>query len=1194
MTDEILNIKDVIKDERFQSASPEKQDTAIGKWAQLANEEGRKQFGDAWSPQELIAKIQDSGVIQKAKTTDFIGNELTESIIDPLRDIGGGFFDIFESGIVTANTFIGDPDVSEALSKTKEQVVDADRQVELSDKHVSDIFSTDLDDIAGGVDKLNAGIANGAASLSLLVASNGIAGKSGALLMGLLLNTSESVKNQKNAGATDTEAITRGLPAGMGKAALDVFSFNRITSRLPGSVKGKIFSILGNSLLEGSTETAQEVIDVLALVPGDVKDEQLNRIKSVEDLFDVFAPSAVLGGTVGTLSGTGQDNVDVNEENAGSISSDVLQQDQQITDFDQQQDQVTSVVGKEALESNEFTADSKIKQDAINARSFKDIYEPAASVEPDSSPIVDTGLVLKNETILQKFSRKILDANERIKVVQNEIEQLDGNIREESDVFMAKRLSNKRVSARVDHIEKTRLEPFTKKIAKLKVSIEDVDLFAHAKHAQERNAEMGGDGLSGMTNVQAQQVLSRFENEGKTPNLESLHQDLSGIIDEHLDYQTSSGILSQEESDALRSNYQFYVPLGREMQEFSSRGGFKSKDVRTKGIFRAKGSTRQVLPITAQVFNKISKGIELAETNIVGNAMASLVKENPASNIWTIESPKAIGTRFGKDGEIIRAQPKNNQFSFFENGKQKLITINDPLILRALKNEGLSKSIPILRGIISLQSKLITAYDLTFAVRNPQRDVSEAIINLQEIRELQLNEEQSKSFTRDIVKSIPSIGKGLFKHLRGKSNKWSEAITQFQLDGGQSGSFWLEDVKQLNKRLLKFERQYKRQGFKQLLNVPGNALDFIKTINEVAENSTRVAVYDGLVKRGVSRSKSAFIAGEITIDFNRQGELGPLLKSLYLFINPSIQGTARVSRAFGKSNRVRAAAGALTVAGFMRTYLSMMLDEEADEAIFDYTKNTSITFPIPGADTSATLVYLPYGYNSFFALGSNLAYLSAGKKTKGEVLKDTALAAMDSINPLGGSRLSYTNAAPSIIKPLVEIEKNEGWHGGPIYPSNRSFKAKQPDSENYWKSVGDFSKFTAKWMALISATEQNPKGFIDVSPESIEYAVAQYGGNVGRGIANTLNTSASLLQDNELPKSSHVPFLREILRDIDVKRYKRNLLEEMYDQSRITKFSDREIKQFNEAIQFVIKRDNSTRKILLKKKKEFEKNQKDL
>jgi len=838
-----------------------------------------------------------------------------------------------------------------------------------------------------------------------------------------------------------------------------------------------------------------------------------------------------------------------------------------------------------------------IDRSAIDAPSFKETIgnQEQDIIGQSKQEFENAGInfIIRPESFSRKAFKNFVDHTIRIADAQKQIEEQGGFVSLKTDVYKQKRLSTRRIAARINWFERNVMKPFVSVLSSSNVTSEQLDLYRHAKHASERNEAMGFDGASGMTNEQSEKILGEFSSD-ENVSLNVLSSRLDAIVDSILEYQVKSGILSPEQRQQISQKYEFYSPLGREFEEFASTGGVtgKGSGVLGTGIYRAKGNVElKVLPITAQIMAKAQGIIEQVETNLLVKTLAQLVRDNPSSNIWSIKSRKAIGKTFGEDGEIIFAKPDDNEIGFREDGKQKFIAIHDLALKKAMTSEDLSKSVPIFRGILQFQSKMITAWDITFGKRNFERGLGEALINVQEIRQLELTKDEAKGLTREVLKNTPSAVLGYLRFLNGKPSKWSDIVQDFQFEGGESGAFWLQDIKRLNKALKKHEKRFSRQGFKKLQNAPSLALEFINDLNTAAENASRVALYDSLVKRGVPKKQAAFIVGELTVDFQRQGEYGPTIKSLWLFINPAIQGPVRFGRALVKSNRARAAVGGLFIAGVLRAHLAQLIDSDEDDATYDYKKNTSINLPT-GFGEGVTIVNLPYGANAFFAAGQYAAYYSMGKITADEAMQKTVLAGMDSFNPLGGSRLSFTNLAPTPIQPPLEIQQNEAWHGGPVYPEEHSFEVQKPNHQQYWDSVSDSSRIITRWLALASATDKHPNGLIDISPEWIDYFVTQYGGGVARGIQNTYDTAYSIFTDQGLPKSSHIPFLREIISDIDIHRYNRNLVFEMMDESRIVKFDKLQTERFNRAVKSAASSgDKIDSKWMKRTKEQFNKNQ---
>ena len=61
----------------------------------------------------------------------------------------------------------------------------------------------------------------------------------------------------------------------------------------------------------------------------------------------------------------------------------------------------------------------------------------------------------------------------------------------------------------------------------------------------------------------------------------------------------------------------------------------------------------------------------------------------------------------------------------------------------------------------------------------------------------------------------------------------------------------------------------------------------------------------------------ASIAKNITVNFNRKGNLTPPINALYMFFNASVQGTARLAQSVLTSKTAAAAVGGIAIMGFL-------------------------------------------------------------------------------------------------------------------------------------------------------------------------------------------------------------------------------------------------------------------------------------
>ena len=127
-----------------------------------------------------------------------------------------------------------------------------------------------------------------------------------------------------------------------------------------------------------------------------------------------------------------------------------------------------------------------------------------------------------------------------------------------------------------------------------------------------------------------------------------------------------------------------------------------------------------------------------------------------------------------------------------------------------------------------------------------------------------------------------------------------------------------------------------------------------------------------MVEAGHSDAVAARAAGDVTVNFNRKGELTPTLGGLYLFFNPSIRAQSDVG-CDGKGahrGQAMALAGSLTLLALTLAELARGgddADEEAWKRIPGYVKDRNMVIKM--GDIQGTIP-IPYGYGAFWSLGN--------------------------------------------------------------------------------------------------------------------------------------------------------------------------------------------------------------------------------
>ncbi|CAB5220280.1 hypothetical protein UFOVP236_17 [uncultured Caudovirales phage] len=317
-------------------------------------------------------------------------------------------------------------------------------------------------------------------------------------------------------------------------------------------------------------------------------------------------------------------------------------------------------------------------------------------------------------------------------------------------------------------------------------------------------------------------------------------------------------------------------------------------------------------------------------------------------------------------------------------------------------------------------------------------------------------------------------------------------------------------------------------------------LKFMELMTVPMEMAPRLAAYTVLTQQeGWTSKKSADYAGRVTVDFNMRGAYEPV-RTLYLFFNPAIQGTAQMFE-LAKKNPARMAAlgGALMSAGFIISAMTRAAGDD-DEYKKKSGKNVLDDIPVYKRATSVIInpnekwgaAPLPYGWNVFYAAGAFMADSVYGDTPMATTLKRIFNAAFDAYSPVGGSGFDALKIGedpfgeakklltPTLITPPMQWEMNKNRFGGPIHPdAGMTGREGFSDTTNAFSSVNPMSKKFTEWLQESTGGNRfNQKG-IDISPALIDHMVQGY----APGLASEMYKAAG----NQMRKEMGLDIPRE-------------------------------------------------------------------
>jgi hypothetical protein len=832
---------------------------------------------------------------------------------------------------------------------------------------------------------------------------------------------------------------------------------------------------------------------------------------------------------------------------------------------------------------------------------------------------------LKEETWFDKFATAVQNRFRRLGQTQKALEKSGVEILDEINAEVANELTVGRAKAKLDRLEneivKSKAEGEKALLERAKeegVDVEDLGLYMYAKHAPERNAKVAADrreeynaekekieerrkeideikdpaekarqearlnakekeldemlmddGASGMTNQQAKEILQEYELTGKTAVLEKYANEFrEKVIDKNLEELKDSGLITEETYNEIKSGYKYYVPLlvGEKM-EGKILGKGKSTDLKGKDIHRAKGSNlysadQRVNPVLAALFNN-QKTIIRAEQNRTNQTFMRFA-EKVGDPIFKVRKPE-YNVKVNQNGEVEYVyrnyDPKlsENSIELKIDGKPVLIEISDPALLRAMKGTGVANGVPILQSINSFLRNVNTAFNPEFILSNFQRDIQTALGNL--------SAENIDKIKRNTIKNIPNAAKGIWQNERGKKGEWSDIVQEFKDEGGDIS--WLQ-IGDINEYASKIEKKINRYNSNKTadnaVNMFNSIVDYYISASKIAEISTRVAAYKAARDAGVSPMKAAHLAKNLTVNFEKKGNLGAAMDSLYLFANAGIQGSARMLLSLGKSKKTQALVASGVAGSVMMNYLNSLINEEEYDKIDDVVKERNIIIMKPDGDYIK--MPLPYGYNVFKVMGDSIYEMISGKKDVPEGIKKIFLSISNAFNPLSSPTLSQM-ISPTITDPLVQLSENKNWRGAPIIPETKGFQPGTKESSKYFSSVRPSSKAVTDWLNDVTGGTKTEAGYIDISPEILDHFIDFMGGGLSRFVMNVLNGTYEFAK-GDIPKVSNIPFARTFYGEPSEYRDTK-IIYEMLDNSYKKLYSKDELAKFKKSIQNAIK-----------------------
>ena len=766
----------------------------------------------------------------------------------------------------------------------------------------------------------------------------------------------------------------------------------------------------------------------------------------------------------------------------------------------------------------------------------KEMQKPALSKQrldrlasPSLENVTDyskTKKLLKN-----KWTTKLREwGQDRMIRVKKLVESPDIKVSDKTDPYLAETLFHGRVASRMEDIKKKVkvIDADIVKTAKtLKVKsgalLENVNKYLVAKHAPERNLQLG-ENAAGITTKQANRIVEEISGSAIGKDVKRISDSVKGMNRQVLDTLYKGEVIDKKLYNLLHKTYKDHVPLNRILDDSGDVAewltGGKGFGVKGTGIKRAKGSQLKVADIMENVTANVEQAIVRAEKNRVGLTVLRFARDNKmVGGLFQEVKPKAIGRTF--KGEMITKDVTDPLvLTVREKGKPVHLKINDESLAGALQGvniEHLPNSFKWINSITRFYSSLATRYNPEFAFSNIIRDMQENMVYMSAQKKIGFKG------AAKVPTKLASSAKDIINSMRGKKTSGAKLYEQMVKDGGTTGGMALSTKKQVQIDLENIRRINRSNPEK----ATEKFLQGIDNWNQVFEDANRLSSYKVALENGFSRSRAAQISKEATVNFNRKGTAGPIINSLYMFSNASIQGSAKMLMAMKNPKVATAVVTSVVLPVVATNQWNDSIDPDWRDKVTDWDRISNLPILIPGEEgVKYATIPVSWGLKPIMAM-ANVGYDMSVNKSKG-FKNDTerlVTAITESYNPIGGSDI-FSALMPTVGDIPSDIVRNKAWYGSPIMPE---YNEELPKSERFFKSIektasGRLSK------KLTDKTSELTNREIELSPENIDYAFNQIISGAGKFVNKTINLVSSIGKE-EKPRPQETPVVSRFLKE---------------------------------------------------------------
>jgi hypothetical protein len=760
---------------------------------------------------------------------------------------------------------------------------------------------------------------------------------------------------------------------------------------------------------------------------------------------------------------------------------------------------------------------------------FEVTDEPTVPANPDA---------MQDQTYFEVFRRFVQDRFFGLRRMQEQAEEQSGErLTDEQNPYQKEELYTGKVEFLIEGFKEEYEDKLINLIHSMGWTLEQADLYLMARHAKERNDHIASinekmpDGGSGMFNDDARQILDDVAGSDQAQQAE----ELGALWDSAMAYQRelwrSSGLLDERAIEAMENKYDHYIALRTGEAGRSMMGrGFDPRRTMQRALGRTTVADNAIVESLAQV----RKDIVRAEKAVIGRALLEFVEGNPNPDMYQVNVVKYKNQWDKKTGTVKRVKDTSYESNdnvvpvVTKDGKVKHITFFSErgiAFARNYQNIGPENKGVIVSALHSVNRYLATVntgLNPEFVISNFFRDVQTAAVNL--------SSTEADELRGKIIKDVGPAVRGMYQFLGGniEGNEWAGYAQEFVEAGGKTG--WIDayaETETFANNIRKELERLDRSGAdpRELVNKLGN---WLQKMNDSVENGVRLSTFINARRAGISVDKSASLAKNITVNFNRRGEFGIFLNSLYLFYGASTQGTVRVLQAM-KSRKGQKIIGGMLAGSILNDLVQRLIGGFDDDEIAYYdkipnwVKERNLILMLPGMEGRYLTVPLPYGYNVVNVVGqemggaiSNFMFGEPIDYDYAESALNIANSAFGAFNPIGGGDWAQF-VTPTFGDPFVQVATNKNWAGEQIYPTGNPFdRSPPPASQQYFRTAPEWAVNLSEELNDITGGTDAEPGLLDYSPNVYEHFIQFVLGGAGNFVNETYDSTVKTIKRKQL------------------------------------------------------------------------------